>query len=400
MNLVRLYYLGVDDKKSNDFSLVLGGPLYQAYLRFRLATPPLDWAPRRIIAITAIAWLPLLALSLIDGTFYGTTTSFVKDVSAHVRFLIAIPLLVAAELVAHSNLRISVRHFLDANIIAKEDEPQFEAAVFSAVRWRNSVFVEVILLVLALTLGHWLWREHISLHQATWYAQGPENGRELTLPGYWYAFVSLPIFRFLLSRWGYRIFLWHRFLWQVSRLRLNLNALHPDRAGGLGFLGISSLAFVPVLLAVMAMISAQIGDYIWREGASLMSYKMEIAGFIFVILLCVLVSQLFFIPQLLTSRNASKFEYDTFVGRYMDDFERKWLTKEGDKRKDLLGSSDIQSLADIANSYSIVQKMRLLPIGWDDFMRLVLALLLPLIPLVLTIIPLSEILKRFVKVLG
>ena len=391
----------MEDRKTNDFSLVLGGPLYQLYLRFRLAAPPLDLAIRRIIVIASVAWLPLLVLTLISGhATGGVQIPFLADLSAQVRFLIAIPLLVSAELVVHPNIRACVRQFSKTHLIPAEDQARFEAAILSAMRWRNSVAAEVILLVLAVTFGHWLWREHISLPEASWYAQGAEAGRKLTLAGYWYAFVSLPIFRFLLGRWFYRLFIWHRFLWQVSRIRLKLNPLHPDHAGGLGFLGISALAFVPVLLAVMAMISAQIGDHVWRESASLLAYKMEVAGFILIILAVVLVSQLFFTPKLLSTKNSSRFEYDVFASRYVDDFEQKWLLKKDENRKDLLGTSDIQSLADLNGSYSIVQEMRLVPINWGDFLRLLLALLVPLIPLVLSIIPVSEILGEFIKVLG
>jgi hypothetical protein len=39
--------------------------------------------------------------------------------------------------------------------------------------------------------------------------------------------------------WHVRFFIWYRFLWQVSKIPLNLIPTHPDRAGGLGFLGLS-----------------------------------------------------------------------------------------------------------------------------------------------------------------
>lgn len=65
----------------------------------------------------------------------------------------------------------------------------------------------------------------------------------LTYAGYWHAFVSIPIFQFILVRWYLRLFIWFQFLWRVSRLNLRLIATHPDRAAGIGFLAASPLPF-------------------------------------------------------------------------------------------------------------------------------------------------------------
>jgi hypothetical protein len=50
-----------------DFSLVLGGPLFQFYRRAYLSGDTLELVQRRVVVITAIAWLPPLVLSMIDG---------------------------------------------------------------------------------------------------------------------------------------------------------------------------------------------------------------------------------------------------------------------------------------------------------------------------------------------
>jgi hypothetical protein len=50
-----------------DFSLVLGGPLYQLYLRTRLARAPIELLHRRIIAFVLITWVPLWLLTAIEG---------------------------------------------------------------------------------------------------------------------------------------------------------------------------------------------------------------------------------------------------------------------------------------------------------------------------------------------
>ena len=85
-----------------EFSLVQGGPLFQLLVRSRLTTPALELVKRRIVCITLFAWLPLLFLSLVAGkAFGGAGLPFLYDIEMQVRFLVALPLLIGAELLVH-----------------------------------------------------------------------------------------------------------------------------------------------------------------------------------------------------------------------------------------------------------------------------------------------------------
>jgi hypothetical protein len=106
--------------------------------------------------------------------------------------------------------------------------------------------------------------------------------------GYWYAYISIPIFQFMLLRWYFRIFIWARFLWQVSRMDLHLVPTHPDRAAGLGFLGGSTAAFMPLLLSQGVVLAGQIANRIFYEGQILLDFKPEIVAAVVFLLLLVL----------------------------------------------------------------------------------------------------------------
>src|SRR6187431_1933829 len=99
--------------KQPDFSLVLGGPLFQLFRRAHLSGDALELAHRRTILIAGIAWIPLLLLSALAGHALGDAVEipFLHDVEAHVRFLVALPILIAAELIVHRRLRPAVRQF-------------------------------------------------------------------------------------------------------------------------------------------------------------------------------------------------------------------------------------------------------------------------------------------------
>jgi hypothetical protein len=254
--------------KVPDFSLVLGGPIFELFRRSHLSRDGLELVHWRILVITFVAWLPLLPLLMIGSPLlaHAVKVPFLRDIETHVKFLVALPVLIAADLIVHSRIPPVVKAFVARRIIFQQDIPRFLAVMESAMRLRNSVPVELGLLFLVLTLGHWLWRSETALLTATWYALPQSGHLRLTAAGHWYAFVSIPIFQFILLRWHLRFFIWFRFLWHLSRLNLHLIPIHPDREGGLDFLGKSACAFSPILFAQGALLAGLIATRVLYGG--------------------------------------------------------------------------------------------------------------------------------------
>jgi len=385
-----------------DFSLVLGGPLFQLLRRSHLSGDALELWRQRILGITLVAWLPLLALSALEGHALGgrAAVPFLLDVEAHVRFLIALPLLIVAELVVHQRMRLIVRQFLERNLVPGSALPCFDAAIKSAFRLRNSLIAEVLLVALVYIVGVLIfWRHYVALATSTWYALPSGEGLQFSLAGKWYAYVSLPLYQFLLVRWYYRIFIWMRFLWQVSRIQLSLVPTHPDRVGGLGFLANTVYAFMPLAVAHGAMLAGPIANRIFYLGASLPEWKVEIAVLVIFLLCLVIGPLLVFAPQLAQTKRIGNREYGTLAERYVREFDNKWLRGGAPAGEPLVGSADIQSLADIVNSFEVVRTMQIAPITRDAFIRLVVSTLLPLAPLLLTMMPLEELLRKLLGIL-
>ena len=141
----------------------------------------------------------------------------------------------------------------------------------------------------------------------------------------WYGYVSLPLFQFLLMRWYFRIFIWARFLWQVSRIELSLIPTHPDRVGGLGFLANTVYAFIPLAVAHGALLAGLIANRIFYLGAALPDFKIEIAVLVVFLLCLVLGPLLVFAPQLAQAKRTGNREYGTLAERYVREFDAKWL---------------------------------------------------------------------------
>jgi hypothetical protein len=381
-----------------EFSLVLGGPLYHFYLRTKLARPPIDLVRRRILALCLVCWIPPLLLSLFSGTAFGRVkVPFLLDIGANVRFLCAMPLLIAAELVAQRRIPGIVRQFFDRRIIASTERVRFEKVVSSIMRFRNSAFIE-ILLVLSAFVGFWMWQEYPTLGGSTWYVSATNGKLHFTSAGYWYVLISLPLLRFILFRWYFRLALWYWCLWRIQRFPLHLNFLHPDLAGGLGFLSGSTTALAPVLVAQTMIVAGIIADEIRYAGVTLPAFKMEIAAILIFLLLLVFAPLCFFIVQLIQAGRKAKRKYGTLTSRYVDDFWNKWIAKHGAcSEKQVLGTPDIQSLADLANAYTVVNKIRIVPFGKETVIRVAILVCLPLLPLTLTMIPLDRVLDRLMK---
>jgi hypothetical protein len=390
-----------DSKQADDFSLVLGGPLYQFFIRARLTTDTLNLVKRRVIIISLFTWLPLLLLSVLTGEAAGGASKvpFFYDVDVHVRFLLALPLLLIAELVVHQRIRLIVQQFVERGIVPPHALPGFEAIIGSAMRLRNSMVIEILLIVLVLTFGHYSWSSLVGLESATWYAAVVDGHHQYSPAGYWYVYVSIPVFQFLLLRWFFRIYIWARFLWQVSRLDLHLVPTHPDRAGGLGFLGESAAAFMPLLLAQGALLVGQIANHIFYAGDTLLDFKPEIVAVAVFFLLLVLGPLCVFAPRLAQVKRQGLLEYGALASRYVDGFDQKWLRGGAPLDEQLVGSGDIQSLNDLAGSFEVVNSMRPFPFGKTIVLQTAIAGLAPLLPLTLTMISLEDIVKRLLGIL-
>ena len=381
------------------FSLVVGGPLYTILVRTGLVQPPIGLFHRPILVCVLVTWLPLAVFTAQDGTFAGgVNVPFLYDLG-NVRFLVVLPILLGAELIVHRRMRGIVGQFLERGLIAPEDRLRFDGMISSTVGLRNSVVSELLLLLISLTGGYWVWRTYGTLQVATWYGVPLDGSIEFTRAGYWFAFVSLPITRFIIMRWYFRLCIWYLFLWRVSRLSLKLNPLHPDRAGGLGFLANTVYALGLLLIAQSAFLASMIANQIVHEGKTLPEFKLELAAFVVFLMLLVIFPLLFFARQMVEVKLAASREFGILASRYANEFRQKWLEGGAPPEEAFLGSADIQSLADLGNSFEVVRSMRSVPFDRGLIVHLAILIALPMLPLALTMFSVEEMVERLLKLL-
>jgi hypothetical protein len=386
----------------SDFSLVAGGPLYRLLRRTRLSGDEMQWTVRRMVVLAVLAWVPLLLLSVIDGRAWGSAVAlpFLHDLEVHAKLLLAIPLLIAAEVTAHRRLPPIVRQFLERNLIPEVERPRFDAAIAAAMRLRGSVAAEVLLIVFVYVVGvFFVWRTQSTLEISSWYADSAGGTLHLSRAGWWAALVSLPLAQFLLVRWYFRLFIWGRFLLQVSRMKLNLMPTHPDGMAGLHFLGTSRRAFTQLLVAQGAVLSGMIANRIFYEGANLMSFKPELFGTVVVMVFAVLGPLLAFAPRLRRTRRQGLEECGALGQRYAREFDDKWIRGGAPPGELLIGTADIQSLADLRNSFLVVRDIEFAPFTMKVVLSMAVTTLLPVAPLLLTMFSAEQLVERVLKVL-
>jgi hypothetical protein len=381
------------------FPFWTGGAVQPVFRRFHLSDDALALLGRRELALTAVAWLPLFILSALDGQAWsGVHMPFLFDLDVQARLLIALPLLLAGEVAVNERMPEAVYEFVDRRIVVGPAKAGFDAAIRSALAVSRSVLVEIIVVALAFSsvLGS---RPIESLSGATtWLGYSAGGPLVLTAAGWWYLLISRPLFRIITVRWYLKLFVWGQFLWRVSRLDLQLAPAHPDRRGGLGFLSVLNSAFAPFLFAHGTMLAARIGNGVIHGGRSLAQYQAEMIVFPMVVLLLVLGPELAFASNLWRAKRRGLLAYGALGERYVREFEHKWLRGEPTTSEALLGSADIQSLADLSNGFEVIKGMRVVPPTRETVLGLAVVTLLPLAPLPLTVISGRELLERLVKI--
>jgi hypothetical protein len=388
----------IDYKK---FSLIKGGLLYRLLARMGLMRPDLAPLYPRAIAFALLTWGALFILSAMQGLALGSSIKipFLYDITTSVRFLLALPLLIVAERVVDSRSNEVICHFIDSGLIDDKDAPKYESIVRQVIRMVNSLPVEGVILALVVVNTAFL-RLEFSETSSTWRFLATPTGMMMTPAGWWNLIVCVPIFQFLLLRWLYRYLVWSWFLWRTSRLDLRLVPTHPDRVGGLAFLGVLQVKFCPIIFALASVLSAYVGQEVLFNGAALKQYTMMILGNALMMLAIFLGPYLVFSMKLFEAKRRGFLTYSTLANDYTQSFHQKWIRREMPEGEALLGTADIQSLADLSNSFGIVRDMRLVPFDLKlTIIPIVACTFVPFFPLALTVFPVEEILKKLIDIL-
>ncbi|HSB26294.1 MAG TPA: hypothetical protein VLE19_00500 [Pyrinomonadaceae bacterium] len=369
-----------------NFSL-LGGPLHRLGLRLGLVRRQTNTIPLGLV-LGLFLWVVVVALGI------GHQIFSLALIGGHVRLIAGIPLLFICETWIDPRITAWVRTLVRSGVVPKTSLPALELEIARISRWRDSWLPDVLCLLLAVSTSTIAQHLHLpGLTTGSLSAQG-----DTPLYTSWYRIICLPLFRFLIFRWIWRLGLWWRFLWRLARLELHLVPTHPDLTAGLGGLSTVHLHFIPLVVAISMVNAASFAEEISTGVTAFDAIYPELAIILIIDAVLFLGPLSIFIPKLWACRMKGLGEYMTLAAHYVDNFDRKWLRNDAPEEP-LLGTPDLQSLADLTNSVNVVRNMRSVPIGGRLVTYLAIAALAPLLPLLLLKYPLAAVAQKMLQML-
>jgi hypothetical protein len=379
-----------------DYKLMHEGPLYAALVRAGIAKSGLAGIAFRISLIIGFTWVPLLILSMWQGTAIGSSVkiTFLGDYAEATRFLLVGPLLIAAQAFIAPWLIHVAKHLRMQ--VQEKDLPEFQTYLLNVTRAHDSILVDVIIIFLAFGRNFFMPELDFSGAVTSWH-HIVAGSNEPSLAFYWYQYLAKPLITVLWLTWVWRYIIWSLFLVRASKLSLKIIPTHPDLVGGLGFIAVGQAKFSILVFALAAQLSGVFSQGIFYEDLPLMSFRHGILAELVISLIIIVCPLLVFIPQLQACKRRGLFEYGALADEYTETYHRKWINERSKVEEPILGNNDVQSLADLITSYDTVRRMKSTLLTKDLFLAVIFAALIPFAPLLLSIYPLDELIERLFK---
>jgi hypothetical protein len=360
---------------------VLRAGTHPGVRRRPLAVALWHWAT----AVALIGWLPLLLLVAVAPAQPGALRSLLLDFGVHCRSLAAAPILVLAEAIS-ARLGEVAQHFTNGRLIAANDQARFERALDSTRRLAHSSAADWVAAALAYPILFLLFAAGPLI--PAWQRSGP-GLLECSAAGWWHLLVSAPLLMLLLLGWFWRLLLWVRFLWLVSRLELVLSPAHPDRCAGLRFVGYSLSDFSALGFAFGTIVAGSLANQVVRGDVTLVDYRRDfVALALFVVILFGAPLLLFSGPLLRTLRRGV-YRYGRLAAGLGGQLEHKWLEAGTAVDEQSLGVQDFSAVTDLYQIASNVYAMRLLVVDVRSIAILLVATVLPLLAVAAASLPLD-----------
>jgi hypothetical protein len=348
----------------------------------------------RAVVLAAVAWVPLAFLCAIQGA--ASIKSFLTDFGVQSRCLVVIPLMILAEPPLRARLAFVARHFAEERLVREDEQTQLNSALATSERLRDSKLARIVIAVVAYCLTLGLVVPMLSPAASMSWGAGTEGWRSLSVAGAWAILVTAPILLYLQLLWIWRQLLWTWFLHIVCKLQLRLVASHPDHVGGLGFLSNSLRGQIPFSFAIGASAAGGVANRVIHRGQSLLEFKLVLVVVIVTVVVLCVGPLLTFFGVLLRLKRRGLIAYGSLATAMGHEFEAKW-GQRNEITQDSLGVQDFSATTDLYSVVANVHGLRPIPFGVHDVSSIIVASLVPGLPIVLSVVPFDLIVKEVLK---
>ena len=354
------------------------------------------------LAAAAVAYIPLLILTLIDGTAHGDDLEkpLLKDLSVLVRTLVALPLLAVAGVTIRSRLRWVIEYLDASEMVTGAEQEKFKAAANSHERWYDSRVAWIVSAAAAFVASWLTLVAMMDTRPATWLSDGSGSLAGVSPAGWWFLAVSMTMWLFYAGLRFWQFVNWWIFLTRLSRLDLQVVPTHPDRCGGIGILQTGQVSFAVLVASFSSVLAASVAESLIADSFQLPAVVPYILVLAFICVLILLAPLLGFVPILVQGKRKGLVTYGDLGEGLFRAFDRKWAGLTTDKQAALLGDVDPSSLADYGYCYEVVAEMRFIPLSRSGLITIGVAVVLPFLPLVFIDHSVADILGRLVGIGG
>jgi len=376
------------------FSLVSGGPFNTLMAHLGLTGSDRLPAWRTALFLALLVWAPpailAIAQSLLQANYSGW--DFFQDGTVYTRYLVAIVAMVATERFADGRISMLVNQFLHSGLLEPGASGRFMAIVARADRQSSRPSVEIILVFIALV---WSWLSFYFVATTSvggWEDWTTGGETHMSWAGTIAEIFSNPVFLFLVLRWFWRFLTWTMLLARIARLPLRLTATHPDQAGGLGFLTLFPGIFMGLVFALSCVISSSLLKSIALVSPSQLFIWLAIGIWVLLMVLIFLGPLSVFAGPMYRAREKAMLEYGKLAQVHHQAFHNTWISSD-QSSKELLGSPDPSSVADLNACVQAAHSMRVVPLNLGAILQILLAATVPFLAVVISQIPVLQLLQ-------
>ncbi|MGH8816580.1 MAG: hypothetical protein ACREX5_08310 [Achromobacter pestifer] len=374
------------------FSLVRNDWFFRIQKRIGLIPPNGSGVVRRAVLYALISWLPLLVASWFDGTLLldGVQEPLLGHFGIQVRCLVAIPVLVLAEGIAHRIVPMCLDQFWRTGLVDEALAPRFRQVIADSVKLRNTSLPWIIIagLVLAWTAAVWI---SPNPDELIWTGA---TGEARSFAAWWFLLVTRPLFSVLLLAWVWRLVLASVVLLRIARLPLRLVPSHPDRVGGLGFLSRFPIVFSPFIFSVSAVVAASWAHGVFYHEVPVPSLYVQMATLVVVLVIVGLAPLMVFTPILARHKKLAMLEYGVLLAQHGRAVDARWIQKQEIPDYPMLDAPELGPVADIQTLYQAVEAMRSVLINKGVLFKVAIPAAVPLLVVVATQWPLKSTLSK------
>jgi hypothetical protein len=192
---------------------------------------------------------------------------------------------------------------------------------------------------------------------------------------------------------------WGRLLWSVARFDLVLVPAHPDLTAGLLFMSRSVPAFAPFALAVGAGVAGGIAEAVFYHGRHTSDFYATVLLIVGIVIATAVFPLLPLIRPIRLAAFRASIEYGELASRLGRRFDERWVRDRRSVTKDALAAPDFSATTDLYSITANALHIRLIPVDFRSVLTLVICTLLPFVPIVIAVLPISTLLHYGAKLL-